>query len=68
MHRIVWNPVTPVVRDPAAGGGGQGRSGGVPLTGAFTARLTVDGKAYAQPFTVKPDPRAKGPMIPEEPG
>ena len=26
--------------------------------GNFTAKLTVNGKAYAQPFTVKPDPRA----------
>jgi photosystem II stability/assembly factor-like uncharacterized protein len=60
MHRIVWNPVAPVVRDPAApgGGGGQGRGGGTPLTGTFTARLTVDGKTFAQPLTVKPDPRA----------
>lgn len=63
MHRIVWNPVAPVVRDPAApggGGGGPGRGGGTPLTGAFTARLTVDGKVYSQPFTVKPDPRGRG--------
>ena len=68
MHRIVWNPVAPVVRDPSApGGGGQGRGGGTPLTGAFTARLTVDGKVYTQPFTVKPDPRAKGVMVEPEP-
>jgi photosystem II stability/assembly factor-like uncharacterized protein len=70
MHRIVWNPVAPVVRDPSApggGGGGQGRGGGTPLTGAFTARLTVDGKVYSQPFTVKPDPRARGALVPVEP-
>ncbi len=65
MHRIVWNPVAPVVRDPAApgGGGGQGRGGGTPLTGAFTARLTVDGKTFTQSFTVKPDPRARAAAV-----
>jgi hypothetical protein len=57
MHRIVWNPVAPVVRDPAVGAGGQGRGGGTPLTGDFTAKLTVDGKVYTRPFIVKPDPR-----------
>jgi photosystem II stability/assembly factor-like uncharacterized protein len=58
MHRVVWNPVASVVRDPAAGAGGQGRGGGgTPLTGAFTAKLTVDGKVYTQSFIVKPDPR-----------
>jgi len=60
MHRIVWNPVAPVVRDPSAPGGGQGRGGGTPLTGDFTARLTVDGKVYSQTFVVKPDPRLRG--------
>jgi hypothetical protein len=57
MHRVVWNPVSP---PPNAGGraGGRGNQG-TPLTGAFTARLTVGGKSYTQPFTVRPDPRLR---------
>jgi photosystem II stability/assembly factor-like uncharacterized protein len=53
VHRIAWVPV--------AGGGGRGRGGrgggATMLTGAFTAKLTVNGKSYTQAFTVKPDPR-----------
>lgn len=67
-HRIVWNPVAPAVRGQGGGGGGQGRGGGTPLTGSFTARLTVDGKAYTQPFVVKPDPRAKGGLVAPDEG
>jgi hypothetical protein len=57
MHRVAWNPV-------AAGGGGRagqgggGRGGGTPLTGTFTAKLTVNGKSYTRTFPVKPDPRS----------
>ena len=54
MHRLVWNPVL----IPA------GRSGGnldlatdTPLTGIFTAKLTVNGQMQSQTFTVKADPR-----------
>ena len=55
MHRVVWNPVAP---SPNAGGRGGGRGNqGTPLTGTFTARLTVGGKSYTQTFTVRPDPR-----------
>lgn len=55
MHRVAWVPMA-----ANAGGRGRGRGGGAPLlTGTFTARLTVDGKTYTQPFTVKPDPRPK---------
>jgi len=55
MHRVAWNPVRQRPRGaPPADEGG-------PLdmryTGSFTARLTVNGKVYSQPFTVKPDPR-----------
>lgn len=55
MHRVVWNPLRPRPRGaPSADDGG-------PLdrryVGNFTARLTVNGKTYAQPFSVKPDPR-----------
>ena len=55
LHRVVWNAVT-----VSAGGfgGGFGRSA-IPLTGTFTAKLTVNGKSYTQSFSVKPDPRAK---------
>ncbi len=57
MHRIVWVPVKDMPRGgPGGGGGGFGRRR-IPLLGAFTARLTVNGKTYTQPFTVKPDPR-----------
>lgn len=51
MHRIVWTP----------GGGGRGfggaRGGAPPLTGTYTAKLTVNGQTYTQTFTLKPDPR-----------
>jgi hypothetical protein len=55
MHRLVWNPVAPA---PNGGGraGGRGNQG-MPLTGSFTARLTVSGKSYTQSFTIRPDPR-----------
>jgi hypothetical protein len=55
MHRVVWNPVAP---QPTAAGRGGGRGNqATPLTGTFTARLTVGGKTYTQSFTVRPDPR-----------
>ncbi len=60
MHRVVWRPVAPP--EPAvagAGGGGPRRGGGVRLTGTFTARLTVNGRASSQTFTVRPDPRSQ---------
>jgi photosystem II stability/assembly factor-like uncharacterized protein len=53
MHRLVWNPVAPA---PNAGRGGRGNQG-TPITGTFTARLTVGGKSYTQSFVVRPDPR-----------
>jgi photosystem II stability/assembly factor-like uncharacterized protein len=47
--------------NPPAGGQGGGRGGrgaalGLP-PGDYTVRLTVDGQAYTQPATIKPDPR-----------
>ena len=57
MHRVVWNALRERPRGalPADEGG--------PLdtryTGSFTARLTVNGKSYTQPFIVKPDPRRR---------
>ena len=55
MHRVAWNPVRQRPRGappPDEGGPLDTR-----YTGSFTARLTVNGKVYTQPFTVKPDPR-----------
>jgi hypothetical protein len=43
MHRVVWGP-------PRSGPGG--RAFGAPVDGSFTARLTVNGKTYAQTFAV----------------
>ncbi|MHB1311188.1 MAG: WD40/YVTN/BNR-like repeat-containing protein [Gemmatimonadaceae bacterium] len=54
MHRVVWN--TSGRRGGFGGGGGRG-AGAAPFTGTFTARLTVNGTATTQSFTVHPDPR-----------
>jgi photosystem II stability/assembly factor-like uncharacterized protein len=69
MHRWVWD----FRPDPPAGGrgrggrpstgsgqagGGGGRGGPAPVaTGAYSVRLTVNGKTLTQPIVVKPDPR-----------
>ena len=58
LHRVVWRPVPDA---PATGypmGYDEVPVRGRPLHGSFTARLTVDGRQYTQPFVVKPDPRA----------
>ena len=52
MHRVIWTPVAP--GGGRGRGGGGGRGGGTPLTGTFTARMTVNGKTYTQQFTVHP--------------
>ncbi len=63
MHRWVWNlrptPTGGSGRGPGGGGFGGGGRGGAPLAqpGTYTVRLTVGGKSYAQPLTVKADPR-----------
>jgi len=45
----VWRPVAPAE---------QPRRGDAPrLTGTFTARLTVNGRASTRDFVVRPDPR-----------
>jgi len=60
MHRVAWRPVAPPEpASPGAGGGGQRRAGGARLTGTFTARLTVNGRAHTQTFVVRPDPRSE---------
>jgi photosystem II stability/assembly factor-like uncharacterized protein len=55
MHRATWNAVRPRPRGapPADEGGPLDRH----YVGNFTAKLTVNGKSYVQPFVVKPDPR-----------
>jgi hypothetical protein len=55
MHRVTWNPLRPRPRGapPPDEGGPLDRH----YIGNFTARLTVNGKTYTQPFVVKPDPR-----------
>jgi photosystem II stability/assembly factor-like uncharacterized protein len=55
MHRVAWRPVAPAEPGP---GGAPRRRGGARLTGTFTARLTVNGRASTQTFTVRPDPRS----------
>ena len=74
MHRFSWD----MHYDPIGAGGGRGGSmGAVPhrtypavsspwaAPGAYTVRLTVDGKSYTQPITLKLDPRLRtaGPAL-----
>jgi photosystem II stability/assembly factor-like uncharacterized protein len=71
MHRFLWD----VHLQPLAGGGGGGRGGlpisAVPYNtvpaastpwanpGTYSVKLTLNGKTYTQPITVKQDPRVK---------
>jgi photosystem II stability/assembly factor-like uncharacterized protein len=63
MHRFVWDfrPTPPPGgRGGRAGGAGGGRGAAPPSPpGNYTVKLTVNGKTYTQPLTVKADPRAK---------
>ncbi len=73
MHRFTWD----LHYQPLAGGGGRGGLpiAAVPYNtvpaptapwvspGTYTVKLTVNGKAYTQPITVKQDPRVKTPAI-----
>ncbi len=54
-HRVVWFPAPAPA--PGARGGGVFGAPALPLTGTFTARLTVNGRSYTRGFTVLPDPR-----------
>ncbi|HEX9107716.1 MAG TPA: hypothetical protein VF832_10820, partial [Longimicrobiales bacterium] len=57
MHRVTWFPALPAPAGPRGGGAEVFRAPSVPLTGAFTARLTVTGRTYTRTFNVLPDPR-----------
>src|SRR6202040_1529850 len=67
MHRFVWDmhypapealnrefPISAIVHDTP-----QLPVGAWALPGKYTVKLTVDGKSYAQPLTVRMDPRVK---------
>lgn len=74
MHRFLWD----VHYQPLAGGGGGGRGGlpiqGIPYNspssattpwvspGTYAVVLTVGGKSYTQPITVRQDPRVQTPV------
>ena len=66
MHRWVWDfrPDQPAGggrgRGGRGGGGGGGRGGPAAVaTGAYSVRLTANGKTLTQPLVLKPDPRGK---------
>jgi hypothetical protein len=73
MHRFTWDMHYDSLPSPTAGGrgGGGNANGAVPhrtypqpnapwaAPGAYTVRLTVNGKAYTQPITIRMDPRVK---------
>jgi hypothetical protein len=67
MHRFVWDmhyappdalnrefPISAIVHDTP-----QVPLGAGALPGKYTVNLTIDGKAYTQPLTVRMDPRVK---------
>jgi hypothetical protein len=69
MHRFVWDlrytppdtlrhdyPMTAVYRDTP-----REPRGPIALPGEYIVKLTVDGKSFTQPLTVKMDPRVKTP-------
>ncbi len=67
LHRFVWDlrPAPPEGGrgrgGRGGGGGGGGGRGGLPpvSAGAFSVKLTVNGRSLTQPLTVAPDPRDK---------
>ncbi len=68
MHRFVWDIRYP--GGPSTGRGGGGGGGGMfgaggPLAppGQYQVKLTVDGKSYTQPLTLKMDPRVKASQV-----
>jgi photosystem II stability/assembly factor-like uncharacterized protein len=62
-HRWVWDlratpPAAGARGGTVASGGPGGRGGPIVIPGAYTLKLTVGGKTYAQPLTVRRDPRS----------
>ena len=55
MHSVIWNPLR--VRPPGAPPADEGGPLDRRYVGNFTAKLTVNGKTYAEPFLIKRDPR-----------
>jgi photosystem II stability/assembly factor-like uncharacterized protein len=58
MHRFVWDLLYPVPKAPP-GFDSWVRSGMWAVPGRYTVKVMVDGKTYAQPLTLKMDPRVK---------
>jgi photosystem II stability/assembly factor-like uncharacterized protein len=67
MHRFVWDlRYTPAPGPPLFPGAaffGFGGASPAALPGNYTVRLTVNGKSYPQPLTVKMGPRIKTPLV-----
>jgi hypothetical protein len=79
MHRFTWDMhYQPLLSGGGGRGGGGGLNlpiAAVPFNtvpvpggpwvapGSYTAKLTVNGKSYSQPITVKQDPRVKTPAL-----
>jgi len=74
MHRFSWDlHYAPIPGDSGRRGGGEDAVGAVPHRtypaveapwappGAYTVRLTVEGRHYTQPLTLRLDPRVKTP-------
>lgn len=57
MHRFVWD-FRPPPQESRRGAGNRREPERV-APGTFSVRLTVNGRAYSRPLTVKPDPRRK---------
>jgi photosystem II stability/assembly factor-like uncharacterized protein len=75
MHRWSWDMHYDPIGAGGGGRGGGGAGGAVPHRtypgvaspwvppGAYSVRLTVDGKSYTQPITVRLDPRIRTPAL-----
>jgi hypothetical protein len=70
MHRFLWDLRLTPVREGRANYGMQAVYHDTPaaneapwvMPGGYTVKLAVNGKSYAQPLTVKMDPRVKTPV------
>jgi hypothetical protein len=71
MHRMTWDLHYQPLAEGGGGGGGGGGIGAVPgrtypavnapwaAPGSYVVRLSVDGKSYNQPLTLRLDPRVR---------